>query len=263
MLRALRTAATGMFAQELQVDTISNNLANVNTTGYKKAKIEFQDLLYQTRRALGVANTQGVNIPTEVQIGHGTAAGSVQKMFSQGDVNATDNPLDVAIDGDGFFQILKNDGRIVYTRDGSFKVSADGRLVTSGGYVLEPEITLPADTISINISLSGVVSVTTSGDSSDPIEVGRFELVRFMNPAGLESLGGNLYQATIASGEPFVGTPGTDNIGRLRQGYLEMSNVQVVEEMINMIVAQRAYEINSKSVRTAEEMLTTASNLRR
>lgn len=262
MVRALRTAATGMYAQELHVDTISNNLANINTTGYKKAKVEFQDLLYQTQRAIGAANVQGVNIPTEIQIGHGTNPVSVQKLFSQGDINATGNPLDLAIDGEGFFQVIRNDGTIGYTRDGTFKLSGDGRIVNSDGFVLEPEISLPADTLEVHISRDGVVSAKTSGDLA-PVELGRIELARFMNPAGLESIGGNIYLPTVASGDPITGTPGEQNMGTLRQGFLEMSNVQVVEEMINLIIAQRAYEINSKAIRTAEEMLNTAGNLRR
>ncbi|KAA3661311.1 MAG: flagellar basal-body rod protein FlgG [Calditrichaeota bacterium] len=262
MIRALRTAATGMFAQEMQIDTISNNLANVNTTGYKKAKIEFQDLLYQNRRAIGVANIQGVNTPTEIQIGHGTAAVSVQKSFSQGDINVTENPLDLAIDGNGFFQLLRNDGTIAYTRDGSFKLAADGRIINSDGLVLEPEATLPADTQSVRIAKDGVISVLTAGET-EAIEIGRIEFARFINPAGLENLCANLYKATEAAGEPIIGSPGAENFGTVRQGNLEMSNVQVVEEMINMIIAQRAYEINSKAIRTSEDMLNIASNLRR
>ena len=262
MLRALRTASTGMFAQELLVDTIANNLANINTTGFKKAKVEFQDLLYQNQRAIGTANVQGVNIPTEIQIGHGTAPVSVHRLFFQGDINATDNPLDIAIDGDGFFQVLRNDGTIGYTRDGSFKISGDGRIVTSDGLVLEPEITLPADAREIHISLDGVVSVRTSTDVA-PVEVGRIELARFINPAGLESIGGNIYVPTVSSGDPITGTPGSESFGTLRQGYLEMSNVQIVEEMVNLIVAQRAYEINSRAIRTADEMLGIAGTLRR
>ncbi|RME01613.1 MAG: flagellar basal-body rod protein FlgG [Calditrichaeota bacterium] len=262
MIRALRTAATGMLAQELLVDTISNNLANINTTGFKKAKVEFQDLLYQNQRAIGAANLQGVNIPTEIQIGHGTNPVSVHKMFSQGDISATENPLDLAIDGNGFFQVIRNDGSIGYTRDGSFKISGDGRIVTADGLVLEPEINIPADAQEIHVSLDGVVSVKTSGDIA-PVEVGRIELAKFVNPAGLESIGGNIYLPTVASGEPLTGSPGTENLGTLRQGFLEMSNVQVVEEMVNLIVAQRAYEINSKAIRTADEMLNIAGSLRR
>lgn len=262
MIRALRTAATGMAAQELLVDTISNNLANINTSGFKKAKVEFQDLLYQTQRAIGATDEQGSNIPTEIQIGHGTNPVSVQKIFSQGDITATQNSLDLAIDGDGFFQVLRTDGSVAYTRDGSLKLAADGRVVTSDGLVLEPEVTIPADAIEISISQDGVIS-TRSGTDIDPTEIGRIELARFINPAGLENIGGNLYLPTVASGEPLTSTPGTEELGTVRQGFLEMSNVAVVEEMVNLIVAQRAYEINSKTIRTAEEMLNTAGNLRR
>ena len=262
MIRALRTAATGMFAQELFVDTIANNLANVNTTGFKKAKVEFQDLLYETNRAIGATNAQGTTIPAEIQIGHGTNPVSVQKMFSQGDINNTENPLDLAIDGNGFFQVVRGDGTLAYTRDGTFKVSSDGRLVTSDGLLLEPEVQLPQETTEINISLDGVISARLAGET-EPQEVGQIQLARFINPAGLESMGGNLYLPTVSSGEALVSNPGTDGTGTIRQGFAEMSNVQVVEEMVAMIVAQRAYEINSKTIMTVEEMLRTATNISR
>lgn len=261
MIRALRTAATGMFAQQLSVDTIANNLANVNTTGFKKAKIEFQDLLYENQRAIGAVNAQGVTIPTEIQIGHGSTPVSVQKMFNQGDISNTGNPLDMAIDGDGFFQVVRNDGTLAYTRDGTFKVSADGRVVTSDGLILDPEIQLPQETSEININLEGVISVILAGET-EPQEIGQIQIARFINPAGLENLGGNIYMPTAASGEPLVSNPGLDGAGTIRQGYAEMSNVQVVEEMVAMIIAQRAYEINSKTILTAEEMLRTATNIR-
>lgn len=262
MIRALRTAATGMFAQELYVDTIANNLANVNTTGFKKAKVEFQDLLYETQRAVGARNDQGVSLPTEIQIGHGTNPVSVQKMFSQGDINPTENPLDLAIDGNGFFQVVRGDGSLAYTRDGTFKIAADGRLVTGDGLLLEPEIQLPQETTEININLEGVVSVRLAGET-EPQENGQIQIVRFINPAGLKNLGGNLFAPTAASGEPLVASPGSDGTGTIRQGYTEMSNVQIVEEMVAMIVAQRAYEINSKTIKTVEEMLQTATNISR
>lgn len=262
MIRALRTAATGMFAQELYVDTIANNLANVNTTGFKKAKVEFQDLLYETQRAVGASNEQGVSIPTEIQIGHGTNPVSVQKMFSQGDINPTENPLDLAIDGNGFFQVVRSDGTLAYTRDGTFKVAADGRLVTSDGLLLEPEIQLPQETTEININLEGVISARLVGET-EPQELGQIQLARFINPAGLESLGGNLFAPTAASGEPLVSNPGSDGAGTIRQGYTEISNVQIVEEMVAMIVAQRAYEINAKTIKTVEDMLQTATNINR
>jgi flagellar basal-body rod protein FlgG len=262
MIRALRTAATGMYAQELFVDTVANNLANLNTTGFKKAKVEFQDLLYQTERAVGVQNAQGATVPVEIQIGHGTRPVAVQKIFSQGDMTATNNALDIAIDGSGFLQVLRTDGTIAYSRDGALKLAADGRLVTSDGLALEPEIVLPPDAVEISISAEGVVSVRTSGDT-EAQEAGQIDLARFVNPAGLKSVGSNLYEATAASGQAFLGNPGSEGFGGIMQGYLEMSNVDVVEEMMSMIVAQRAYEINSKAIKTAEEMLSIANDLRR
>ncbi len=262
MIRALRTAATGMYAQELFVDTVANNLANLNTTGFKKAKVEFQDLLYQTQRAVGAQNAQGATVPVEIQIGHGTRPVAVQKIFSQGDMSATNNALDIAIDGNGFLQVLRTDGTVAYTRDGALKLSADGRLVTSDGLALEPEIVLPPDTQEISISPEGVISVKVAGET-EAQEVGQIELARFVNPAGLKSTGSNLYEETAASGQPFLGTPGSEGFGRVMQGYLELSNVDIVEEMVSMIIAQRAYEINSKAIKTAEEMLSIANDLRR
>jgi len=262
MIRALRTAASGMFAQELHVDTIANNLANVNTTGFKRSEVEFQDLLYQTLQMAGQLNQQGVNVPVQIEVGHGTRPIATEKIFSQGDTVATDNPLDLAINGDGFFQILMPDGSIAYTRDGSFKVSADGRIVTSEGYLLQPDLVLPPDATEISVSRQGVVVVKTAS-SPEPEELGQIELARFVNPAGLSSIGGNLYVATAASGEPIVGVPGEEAMGTLLQGHLELSNVEVVKEMIDLIVAQRAYEINSKAIRSADEMLSMANNLRR
>ena len=262
MIRALRTAATGMFAEELHVDTIANNLANVNTTGFKRAEVEFQDLLYQTQRMAGQTNQEGVNVPVEIQIGHGTRPVAVEKVFSQGDTVATNNPLDVAINGDGFFQVLMPDGTYAYTRDGSFKVAADGRVVTAEGYVVQPDLVLPQDATEVSISREGVVMVKTAS-SPEPQELGQIELARFVNPSGLSSIGGNLYVATAASGEPIVATPGQDGMGTLLQGHLELSNVEVVKEMVDLIVAQRAYEINSKAIRTADDMLSLANNLKR
>ncbi|MCD6165147.1 flagellar basal-body rod protein FlgG [bacterium] len=262
MIRALRTAATGMYAQQLSVDVISNNLANINTTGFKRSKVEFQDLLYQTIKTPGSGSNLGNVSETEIQIGHGTKPVAVLKIFSQGDMKPTENPLDLAIDGNGFFQIIMPDGTRAYTRDGTFKLSAEGQLVTSDGLLLEPEISLPLDTVSINISSDGVVSALVVG-STEPEVIGQLELAKFVNPAGLKSIGRNLYLQTAASGEPMIGTPDSEGYGRLMQGYQEMSNVDVVEEMVNLIVAQRAYEINSKAIRTAEEMLSATTNLTR
>ena len=259
MIRALHTSASGMYAQELFIDTIANNLANVNTTAYKKARIEFQDLLYETLRPAGQENQQGA-APTELQIGHGTRPVSIQKLFSGGALTATNNPLDVAIEGDGFFQVVQLDGTFAYSRDGSFKLSAEGKMVTSNGLALEPEITLPADATEVAISPDGRVSVMLPGEA-EPEEIGQIELVRFINPTGLSSIGQNLYRANVNSGQPIIGSPGLEGYGQLAQGNLESSNVEVVEEMVNMIAAQRAYEINSKSIKTAQEMLTLANNL--
>lgn len=260
MIRALRTAATGMYAQELFVDTIANNLANVNTTGFKKSRIEFQDLLYQTLRAPGVAGAAEV---PEMQIGYGTRPVAIQKIFSQGNISATSNPLDLTIEGEGFFQIQRpEEGIIAYTRDGSFKMDADGRLITADGFLMEPEVTFPRDTRSVNISNDGKVWAMVYGET-EPQEVGQIELARFVNPAGLENIGQNQYEESAASGTPILGTPSSQGFGDVIQGFLEVSNVEVVEEMVNMIVAQRAYEISARAIRVVEDMLSTANNLRR
>ena len=262
MIRALWTAGTGMMAQQLNIDTIANNLSNVNTTGFKKMRMEFQDLLYQTIRSAGSSSYQGGMLPTGLQVGYGVRPSASTKVFTQGDFLQTDNSLDMVIEGDGFFQVQMPDGSIAYTRNGAFKVDADGRLVTSEGYLLQPEITIPAGTTEINIGSDGTISVVVAGET-EAQQVGNLELAIFMNPSGLNNLGKGLYQQTDASGEPMAATPGTDGAGTVIQGYLEMSNVKVVEEMVNMIVAQRAYEVNSKAIQAADEMLQTANNLRR
>ena len=261
-MRALFSAASGMYAQQLNIDTISNNLANVNTAGFKKAKVEFQDLIYQTMRAAGSSSLAGVVVPTELQVGHGVRPVAIQKSFAQGAPQATENPLDVAILGNGFYQINLPDGTVAYSRDGTFKINNEGSIVTSDGHYLEPELSIPIDTTSINISNDGTVSVLVVG-STEPQDIGQIELAKFINPAGLKNVGQNLYFPTEASGEPILGTPGQEGLGQLNQGYIETSNVQVVEEMVNMIVAQRAYELNSKSIRTSEEMLQMANNIKR
>jgi len=260
--KALRTAATGMRAQQLYIDTIANNLANVNTTGFKKSKVEFQDLLYQTKRAAGVTVAQDANSPTELQVGCGTKPVATTKMFSQGDVVETGNSLDISIEGDGFFQLRMPDGTTAYTRDGSFKLSADGQLVNSDGYFLEPNITMPPDTQALNVSRDGTISVILPG-SAEAQEIGQIEIARFINPSGLKNVGRNLLVATGASGDPFIGSPDSEGFGSLWQGFLEQSNVQVVEEMVNMITAQRAYEINSKSIKTADDMLGIVNGIKR
>jgi len=262
MSRALRTAATGMYAQQLHVDIIANNLANVNTTGFKKSRVEFQDLMYQTLKTTGTSEVQGVETPVEIQVGNGTQLVGTLKSFSQGDVQPTSNPLDIAIQGEGFLKVRRPDNTLAYTRDGSLKLSREGRLVTSEGYVLDPEITIPADAVSVNISRDGLVEVMMPGDT-EVEEVGKIEFAKFVNPAGLKNIGNNLYVETAASGQAIVGEPGSQGFGEIVHGALEASNVDVVEEMVSMIVAQRAYEINSKTIKTAEEMMNMANNLKR
>ena len=261
MNRVMHTAASGMAAQQLNVDTIANNLANVNTPGYKKSRVEFQDLLYQSVRPAGSGTLGDTESPTELQVGCGTRPVATSKMYTQGDIVETGNALDIAINGDGFFQILMPDGSMTYTRDGSYKVSAEGKIVNSDGYVLEPEIGIPPDTMGISISRDGRVSVFISG-ITEPEEIGQIELIRFINPGGLKNLGHNLYQRTIASGESILGNPASEGFGSVEQMYLEMSNVDVVDEMVNMIVAQRAYEINAKVIKTADDMMGMTNRLK-
>jgi flagellar basal-body rod protein FlgG len=262
MIRCLWTAASGMQAQNTNIDVISNNLANVNTAGFKRSRAEFQDLLYQTMRPPGVTSANGTQMPTGIQIGHGTRTVSTQKLFIQGDFQQTQNDLDLAIEGRGFFQITQPNGDIAYTRAGNFKIDSEGRMVTADGYLIEPEITLPTDTLSVSIATDGTVSVLQPGQTS-PTDVGNIQLARFVNPAGLESIGRNLFVRTDASGDAITGTPGQEGYGTLAQGNLEMSNVSVVDEMVNMITAQRAYEVNSKAIQTADDMLQVANNLKR
>jgi flagellar basal-body rod protein FlgG len=256
------TAAAGMKAQQLYVDNISNNLANVNTTGFKKGKVEFQDLLYQTLREPGAQTSDGTKLPSGLQIGLGVKSAANQRIFSQGNMIETKNPLDLALEGEGFIQVLRPDGSIAYTRDGSLKISSEGVLVTSEGFPIEPEIMIPEGAKNLGISSTGSVSATLEGEEF-PQEIGQVELARFVNSAGLRSMGGNLYEVTIASGDAVVGMPGTETFGTLHQGYLESSNVEVVEEMVGMITAQRAYEITSKAIQTSEEMLQIANQLKR
>ncbi len=262
MIRALWTATTGMQSQQMNIDIIANNLANVNTSGFKRSRGDFQDLLYQTLRLAGTASSAATEVPTGIQIGHGSRIAAVQKIFQQGDFMQTLNELDLTIEGKGFFQILQPDGEIGYTRSGAFKLDSDGRIVNSDGYPMEPEITVPDDTVNITIGPDGTVSVLQSGETA-ATEVGNIELARFPNPAGLKSIGRNLFVETDASGDPTTGVPGDDGFGTIAQGFLEMSNVNVVEEMVNMITAQRAYEINSKVIQTSDNMLQVANNLKR
>jgi flagellar basal-body rod protein FlgG len=249
-----------MQAQELNIDVIANNLANVNTSGFKKSRAEFQDLLYENMRPAGAASSADTTIPTGVQLGHGTRA--VQKLFGQGDFQNTENQLDWAIEGDGFFQIELPNGDTSYSRCGEFKLDADGRIVNADGFLLVPQMTIPTDTVSITVGMDGTVSVIQADDPV-PNEIGTLQLARFVNPAGLRSLGKNLFVPTEASGDEIVGTPGENGFGTIAQGFLEMSNVSVVDEMVSMITAQRAYETNSKVIQTSDEMLQMANNLKR
>jgi len=262
MIKAMRTAASGMSGQQMNVDNIANNLANVNTTGFKRSKLEFQDVLYQNYRRAGVASAVGSEVPVGLAIGYGTRPAATVREFSTGDLSLTTNPLDIAIEGNGFFQVQLPDGSTGYTRDGAFKLSADGRLVTSDGYFVLPEITIPEDATAISVGQDGVIEVQQFGQD-EPTEIGQLELARFVNPAGLAAIGRNILIQTSASGDPITDTPGMDGLGRANQGYLEMSNVQVVDEMVNMIVAQRAYEMNSKAIQTADDMSQVANNLKR
>ncbi|MBP1690714.1 MAG: flgG [Bacteroidetes bacterium] len=262
MNRALRTAATGMYAQQLNIDTIAHNLANVNTSGFKKSRPEFQDLMYQTLKSTGVSQNPNVQQPGELQVGTGTVPVSTQKSFAQGDIQPTENQLDVAIEGEGFLQVRRPDGTLAYTRDGSFKLSGEGSLVTSQGYLVEPAVSFSDDTTAISIARDGTIEATTSG-GGESAKIGQFELAKFVNPAGLSSIGGNLFVETTASGAPIVGTAGSEGFGEILQGMLESSNVDVVEEMVGMITAQRAYEINAKTIKTVEDMLNIANSIKR
>jgi len=261
MLRSLWTAATGMAAQQYNIDTISNNLSNVNTTAFKKNRAEFQDLLYQTIRPAGMTNNMGAQYPTPIEIGHGVKLSSTQKSFTQGALVSTGNQLDVAIQGEGFFAVEQANGEIAYTRDGSFKSDGSGNIVTSDGYYVQPALTVPSDATAVTIRENGDVVITTPSQTESQI-IGQIKLHNFINPAGLESIGANLYKETEASGQAVEGVPGVDGYGTLAQKYLEASNVQVVDEMVNLITAQRAYEINAKAITTSDSMLQTANNLK-
>ncbi len=260
MIRSLWIAKTGLDAQQTQMDVISNNLANVSTTGFKRARAVFEDLLYQTLRQPGAQSSQQSQLPSGLQIGTGVKPVATERVFTQGNLQQTGNNKDVAIQGSGFFQIQMPDGSTAYTRDGSFQTDAQGQLVTASGYAVQPGITIPADALSLTIGRDGTVSVTQPG-SPAPVQVGTLQLATFVNPAGLLSLGENLYAETAASGTPNAATPGSNGAGLLNQGYVETSNVNVVEELVNMIQTQRAYEINSKSIQTSDQMLQKLSQL--
>ena len=254
MLPALWVSKTGLSAQDMNLTTISNNLANVSTTGFKRDRAEFQDLLYQIRRQPGAQSTQDSQLPSGLQLGTGVRIVGTQKMFTAGSLQTTEQPLDLAVNGRGFFQILQPDGTIAYTRDGSFHLNSDGQLVTSNGAALEPAITLPTEVRTFTVGEDGTASVTTAGNATPQI-VGNIQTADFINPGGLEAIGNNLFLETASSGAPQVGTPGLTGLGTIEQNTLENSNVSVVEEMVNMITTQRAYEMNSKVISTADQML--------
>jgi flagellar basal-body rod protein FlgG len=261
MVKALSTAATGMIAQQLNIDVISNNMANINTTGYKKVRVEFQDLLSQTLKTPGALISQGTNQPVGIEIGLGTKTAGTQRLFKSGALASTSGPYDLAVEGDGFFQVQLDDGTTAYTRDGSLKLSATGQLTTTDGFIIQPEITIPTTATDVTITADGSVSVTNAGETTQNI-VGQIQLAKFVNPAGLVSLGRNLYKETSGSGTPTQGTAGKEGFGSIQQGYLEGSNVQIVEEMINLIQAERAFEANSKIITASSNILQQANNIK-
>jgi flagellar basal-body rod protein FlgG len=260
MIRSLWISKTGLDAQQTQMDVIANNLANVSTSGFKRSRAVFEDLLYQTMRQPGAQSSQQTQLPTGLQVGTGVRPVATERIFTQGNLQQTSNDKDVAVQGAGFFQVLLPDGTAAYTRDGSFHIDSQGQMVTSSGFVVQPAITIPANAQSMTIARDGTVSVTQAGVAA-PTQIGTLQLTTFVNPAGLEAKGENMYVETSASGNPNNNTPGTNGAGLLAQGYVETSNVNVVEELVNMIQTQRAYEINSKAVQTSDQMLQKISQL--
>jgi flagellar basal-body rod protein FlgG len=260
MINSLMISKTGMTAQQTQLDVISNNLANVSTNGFKRSSAVFEDLMYQNLRQVGANAAQQAELPTGLQVGLGVRTVATARQFTQGSVQQSGNALDVAINGQGFFQIAMPDGTTAYTRDGSFQLNAQGQMVTSSGYPLTAGITLPPETTSITISSDGIVTAKLPGNTT-PQQVGAIELANFINPAGLEPMGQNLFRESVASGNPINGAPGTTGMGSLMQGYTEASNVNVVQELVSMIQTQRAYEMNSKAIQTSDQMLQRLSQL--
>ncbi|TSA48426.1 MAG: flagellar basal-body rod protein FlgG [Nitrosomonadales bacterium] len=254
MMRSLWIAKTGMEAQQTNIDVISHNMANVSTTGFKKSRPVFEDMIYQTLRQAGAQASQQSQVPTGLQLGTGARAVATERIHIQGNLQQTGNALDLAISGNGFFQVQLPDGTLAYTRDGAFQVNSDGIMVTANGDILQPQITMTSDITSVTIAKDGTVSATKAGTSAVS-QLGTIQLSNFINPAGLESLGDNLYAETVASGTPNTSNPGVNGLGTINQNFVETSNVNVVEEMINMIQAQRAYEINSKSIQASDQML--------
>ncbi len=260
MIRSLWISKTGLDAQQTNMDVTANNLANVSTNGFKASRAVFEDLLYQTLRQPGASSSQQTQLPSGLQLGTGVRPVASERIFTQGNLQQTGNSLDVAVNGQGFFQVLMPDGTTAYTRDGSFQTNAQGQLVTSSGFPVQPAITIPANTQTITIGQDGTVSVTRSG-SSTPSQIGSLQLANFINPAGLQGMGQNLLLETAASGNPSTGTAGTNGLGMISQGYVETSNVNVVSELVNMIQTQRAYEINSKAITTSDQMLQKLSQM--
>lgn len=263
MIRAMHTGATGMIGQQFLVDTTANNLANVNTSGFKRNHADFHDLLYANVRPPGTELVQGQPAPSSLQYGNGVRAASTTKVFTPGALDNTSNPLDLAIEGEGFFQVIAPDGSTRYTRDGAFKLNRDNQIVNSDGFQLQPQISIPADAISVVVGPDGKVAVTSASSPDQTSDVGTVELVRFPNPAGLSAEGNNLFRATAASGDATTAEPGQNGVGLLRAGFLERSNVEVVQELVNLILAQRAFEFNSRSVKAADQMLSTTNELLR
>jgi flagellar basal-body rod protein FlgG len=261
MLRSLYTAATGMDAQQLKMDVISNNLANTNTTGFKKVRAEFEDLLSETLRGAAAPDPLGGTPPSPIQVGLGVRTGGTTRTWSQGELVGTNNPLDFAVEGSGFFRIQRPDGTFAYTRAGNFRVDATGRVVTQRGEIVDPEIQVPPETMALTVQPDGTVLARVSGREA-PVEVGQLELATFPNPGGLEAIGGNLFVATQGSGEALTIRPGEQGAGTIAQGFLEGANVKAVEEMIEMIATQRAYELNSKVIQTADQMLQRLTSMR-
>ena len=264
MSRALFIAATGMKAQQINMDVIANNLANVNTTGFKRGRADFEDLLYQTLRPVGASATASTEVPTGIYLGYGSRPVSTSKIFSQGAAKPTEEWSDISIEGDGFFQIQMPDGTTAYTRAGAFKISSQGQLTTPNGDPLMPNITIPSNAVlsSRHVGEDGTVTYRTAGTAA-PVTAGQIQLAQFMNPAGLEAVGSNLFLESATSGTPIVSTPGQNGVGKTVGGMLEMSNVEIVDELVGMIVGQRAYEINSKAIQAADQMLDTANQIKR
>ncbi len=260
MIRSLWIAKTGLDAQQMQLDVISNNIANVSTNGYKRARAVFEDLLYQTLRQPGAQSSQQTTIPSGLQLGTGVNPIATERIFTQGNLNQTSNPLDIAINGQGFFQVTMPDGTLAYTRDGSFQKDANGQIVTASGYPLSPALTIPSTATSLTVGRDGTVSYTQSG-SSTSTQLGSIQLASFVNPGGLQSTGENLFVETASSGTPTPGTPGANGLGVVSQGYVETSNVNVAEELVTMIQAQRSYELNSKVITTSDQMLAKLSQM--